>query len=189
MKSRIDGYDKEVEETFDAFFAMMAMAVKTTSNARGLTCLANLERINCIPSAELKSEEIDRICKRVKPKCGMCFFNAGRIATDTDAEYVEGFMIPVMDGQVWPPIPHAWNMLDGKYFDVTGEACCRKFQKIYPDVLFEESVFYRGIVIDKEFLLKRFCTTTVYRSYLCEWLEESFLEKSEKGIYTFHTSG
>lgn len=69
-------------------------------------------------------EEIKQIKKYVKPQMKQCYKNAYHMADffeDLGVEYVEGYLN--MNGL---PIEHAFNVIDGKYFDITMELVTNK---------------------------------------------------------------
>lgn len=69
-------------------------------------------------------EEVKQILKYIRPKVKECYKNAYNMADvfqDRNVEYVEGYLN--MGGL---PIEHAFNVIDGKYFDITLELVTNK---------------------------------------------------------------
>ena len=85
------------------------------------------DSVDISPLSEVFSkEEIAEIKKYVRPKPKMCYENAWKLCdrlgyTDHDIKYVEGYI-----NFKGLPIEHAFNVVDGKYVDITIELSLKK---------------------------------------------------------------
>lgn len=62
------------------------------------------------------SNLIDDLIDNAEPKA--CFNNAMMVAENEQADYIEGYIV---NTETRFAVLHAWNKLDGKYLDITGE--------------------------------------------------------------------
>ena len=107
-------------------------------------------------------EEIKQIKKYVKPQMKQCYKNAYHMADffeDLGVEYVEGYLN--MNGL---PIEHAFNVIDGKYFDITMELALKKhFDRERTDTYVSIGTFsvneVRKILLQNEFYGQIYETT------------------------------
>jgi hypothetical protein len=97
-------------------------------------------------------------CGRHLRRQKQCYYNSALCCVDTGAKYYEGFAVC----DIPLPLEHAWNVKDGKVFDLTWEDRCKKkveyFGMEIPQDFLRESMVDKGMV---ENLLWRYIDTKI----------------------------
>lgn len=113
----------------------------------------------CLLTEVFTAEEIQLIKKVVRPKPKQCYKNAAKLVElfPNKVKYVEGKVMK------WFPMEHAFNLVDGKYVDLT-------FELVLKDKEVPELEYASFLELDYSETIEFMFSTRAYG----EWIQKSF---------------